>query len=189
MCTQRHRSRTAVDTCKEINAMQVQEEGPTYDDPGGPATFVCLVELLSVFITSPHPTPRALFLAPCACCAHQSYLPTYSCLHLEAFLSLGKRVWPTLLHIVRFFFSPVYACAIAKAINPALAPPLNNPPPGPSNRDRSLFDQSGCLVPWFHGQTSRDEAVLAIEEWEATHRKGRQQRGVFLFRYSDRQVR
>lgn len=58
----------------------------------------------------------------------------------------------------------------------------------PSLNDRSLFDKSGCLVPWFHGQTSREEAVFAIEEWEATRREGRQQRGVFLFRYSDRQV-
>lgn len=64
--------------------------------------------------------------------------------------------------------------------------PIPSLPPSPN--DRSLFDMSGCLVPWFHGQTSREEAVCAIEEWEATRRDGRQQRGVFLFRYSDRQV-
>lgn len=50
---------------------------------------------------------------------------------------------------------------------------------------RSLFDESGCLAPWFHGQLSREAADNAIEEWEArgdgTHRSG-----AFLFRYSER---
>lgn len=53
---------------------------------------------------------------------------------------------------------------------------------------RSLFDNSGCLVPWFHGTTPRDDAVSAIKEWEASRGDGREQHGVFLFRYSNRQV-
>lgn len=43
-------------------------------------------------------------------------------------------------------------------------------------------------MPWFHGKTSREEAQGAIEKWEASHCEGRRQRGVFLFRFSDRQV-
>lgn len=65
----------------------------------------------------------------------------------------------------------------------------NYPPPVDRDDSRSLFDESGCLVPWFHGKLSRDEARRAIEEWEASRGNGREQRGVFLFRYSDWHVR
>lgn len=53
---------------------------------------------------------------------------------------------------------------------------------------RSLFDRSGCLVPWFHGTMSRDKALRVIEEWEASRVDGSCQVGAFLFRYSERQV-
>eukprot|EP00752_Nemacystus_decipiens_P010261 g9145.t1 len=50
---------------------------------------------------------------------------------------------------------------------------------------RSLFDKSGCPVPWFHGKTSREQATRAIVEWEASRGEGQKQPGVFLFRYTD----
>ncbi|CAM9265097.1 unnamed protein product [Ectocarpus sp. 8 AP-2014] len=77
----------------------------------------------------------------------------------------GERVTPK--HLAQFLtrFGPMRSCLIKAA--------------------RSLFDESGCLVPWFHGKLSRDEARRATEEWEASRGNGREQRGVFLFRYSD----
>lgn len=61
-------------------------------------------------------------------------------------------------------------------------------PRGKMLENRSLFDDSGCLVPWFHGTLSRDEATKAIKDWEASSIDGSRKTGVFLFRYSDRQV-
>lgn len=61
-------------------------------------------------------------------------------------------------------------------------------PRGEMLENRSLFDDSGCLAPWFHGTLSRDEATKAINDWEALHSGGSRKVGVFLFRYSDRQV-
>ncbi|CAM9335695.1 unnamed protein product [Pylaiella littoralis] len=79
----------------------------------------------------------------------------------------GKPVTPRHLALFLNRFGPMRCCLLKAA--------------------RSLFDSSGCLVPWFHGKTSREEARRAIEEWEASRGDGKKQRGVFLFRYSDRQ--
>ncbi|CAM9390553.1 unnamed protein product, partial [Scytosiphon promiscuus] len=79
----------------------------------------------------------------------------------------GERVVPRHLALFLSRFGPMRWCLMKAA--------------------RSLFDESGCLVPWFHGERSRREALSAIEEFESNRRDGRKQRGVFLFRYSDRQ--
>ncbi|CAM9560336.1 unnamed protein product [Ascophyllum nodosum] len=79
----------------------------------------------------------------------------------------GERVKPMHLRLFLQRFGPIRSCLVKAA--------------------RSLFDESGCLVQWFHGTKSRDEAAQALEGWEASHGRGMPRTGVFLFRYSDHQ--
>lgn len=76
----------------------------------------------------------------------------------------------------------------------SLCPPPRPPPALPfldrvaAYENSSLFDDTGCLVPWFHGTMSRDQANAAVQNWEPPHVRVRQPGGVFLFRYSPHQV-
>lgn len=135
------------------------------------------------------------------------YLVLYICARNEPFVDLGATaayLLSSCFSLFLFFLSLSSSFRVSLPVpSPSPLPPPTLPPrsslisplgraprrtstPTWTRAYRSLFDDNGCLEPWFHGSMSRDEATRAIDEWEADHVNGQKQSGVFLFRYSDR---